>query len=181
MTHTRNSSPRAGRAFLVAVTFAGLAAVPASAMDYGSTTGTPAPAPEAAAAPRPAGERPPGPVLDGDPGTPATRVAHFYAAYTDVAAAPGSNETAKALRSFYLTPALQQRLADWERRNEADGVLRAQNSPTAWRVTPEGSGMGSTWATVRLTWGEGQDRRYTYLKVTTQLESGKISDITEKY
>ncbi|MER7172191.1 hypothetical protein [Streptomyces mesophilus] len=177
----------------MALTLAGLVAVPASvsAMDYAPAGAAPkaaAEAPQSAGdAPKPAAEAPkaqeppPAPVLSGDPETPYTRVAHFYAAYVDVASDPGSDAAATALRAFYLTPAAQKRLADWERRNEADGVLRAQNSPTAWRVTPEGSGMGTTWSTVRLTWGEGKDRTYTYLKVTTELASGKISDISEKY
>ncbi|MBC9716981.1 hypothetical protein H9Y04_31050 [Streptomyces sp. TRM66268-LWL] len=188
MTHTRTlSARRPGRALLVAGTLAGLLAVPASSMDYAPSEAAPRAAttavrgPDQAPAPAPDQEPPPAPVLSGDPETPYARVAHFYAAYVDVASDPGSNAAATALRAFYLTPAAQKRLADWERRNEADGVLRAQNSPTAWRVTPEGSGMGSTWSTVRLTWGEGKDRRYTYLKVTTELESGKISEITEKY
>ncbi|NGO79893.1 hypothetical protein G6045_30165 [Streptomyces sp. YC504] len=185
MTHTRTSARQPGRALIVALTLAGVVAVPASvsAMDYAPAGAAPkaaAEAPKAADAPK-AQEPPPAPVSSGDPQTPYTRVAHFYAAYVDVSSDPGSDAAATALRAFYLTPAAQKRLADWERRNEADGVLRAQNSPTAWRVTPEGSGMGTTWSTVRLTWGEGKDRTYTYLKVTTELESGKISDISEKY
>ncbi len=184
MTHTRTNSSKS-RTLVMALTLAGLVAVPASAMDYAPTGAAPKAAvaqeTKAAQEPAPAQDPAPAPALSGDPQTPYARVAHFYAAYIDVADDPGSNEAATALREFYLTPAALKRLADWERRNEADGVLRAQNAPTAWRVTPEGSGMGSTWATVRLTWGEGKDRTYTYLKVTTLLESGKISDITEKY
>jgi hypothetical protein len=196
MTYTRTSSGKSGRALIVVLTLAGLFAVPASAMDYSPTGRAPQATARVPAAPQderpetsqdqrsaaaPDEQPPPAPVLSGDPGTPYARVAHFYAAYTDAAATPDSRATLTALRVFYLTPAAQKRLAYWEQHNDADGVLRAQNAPTAWRVTPEGSGMGSTWATVRLTWGEGKDRTYTYLKVTTLLKSGKISDITEKY
>ncbi|MGA4841817.1 hypothetical protein [Streptomyces sp. G45] len=138
----------------------------------------------AASAPADADAKAPGakaPVRSGSPGPAYERVAHFYGAYVDAASDPGSHKAAAALRAFYLTPELRTRLLDWERGHDADGVLRAQNAPTAWRVTAEDSGMGHTWSTVRLTWGTGDERRYTYLTVQSDLATRKISDIKEKY
>ncbi|MFD9907625.1 hypothetical protein [Streptomyces sp. NPDC059063] len=152
-----------GKAALAAALLTAVAVVPSAVA---------APAPEAAKAP---------PSRDGSPGPAYERVAHFYGAYIDVANDPGSNKAAAELRKFYLTPNLRTRLADWERRHDADGVLRAQNVPTAWRVTAGDSGMGHTWSTVRLTWGTGADRTYTYLAVQSDLATRKISDIKEKF
>ncbi|WP_187370107.1 hypothetical protein [Streptomyces boluensis] len=121
------------------------------------------------------------PARDGSPGSVYERVAHFYAAYVDVANDPGDNAAAAELRKFYLTPELRSRLLTWEQHHEADGVLMAQNVPSAWKVTSGDSGMGHTWSTVRLTWGTGQDRTYTYLKVQSDLATRKISDIRSKY
>ncbi|MEV3857086.1 hypothetical protein AB0J38_22490 [Streptomyces sp. NPDC050095] len=124
------------------------------------------------------------PARSGGPDAAYDRVAHFYGAYIDVAAeggAPGDNALAAQLRKFYLTPALRKRLVDWEKKNDADGVLRAQNVPHAWQVTAGDSGMGHTRSTVRLTWGTGKHVRYTYLTVRSDLETRKISDITSKY
>lgn len=135
-------------------------------------------APASAAAEGPSeGPRP----ISGGPGPVYERVAHFYAAYIDVANDPGDNTVARELRKFYLTSDLRKRLLKWEQQNEADGILRAQNVPSAWKVTPGDSGMGHTWSTVRLTWGTGEDRTYTYLEVQSDLATRKISDIKSKY
>ncbi|TXS58190.1 hypothetical protein EAO76_43610, partial [Streptomyces sp. sk2.1] len=69
------------------------------------------------------------------------------------------------------------RLDAWERRNHADGVLRAQNVPLALRVTPGDSAAGHTWSTVRLTWSRGEHPAYSYLTVRSDLATGRISDI----
>jgi hypothetical protein len=131
------------------------------------------------------GGPPPAPARSGSPGPVYDRVAHFYGAYIDVANDPGSNAAAAELRKFYLTADLRARLLAWEKQNDADGILRAQHVPSAWKVTPGDSGMGHTYTTVRLTWdsgpGTGGEKTYTYLTVRSDLESRKISDITSKY
>ncbi|MFF2407212.1 hypothetical protein [Streptomyces sp. NPDC058092] len=115
-----------------------------------------------------------------DAGTPAfQQVAHFYAAYIDAVTAKGGGKLATALRSFYLTPRLRTQLAAWEKRNHADGVLRAQNTPLAFRVTSGDSGAGHTWSTVRLTWSNGKHPTYSHLTVRSDLRTGKISGIGE--
>ncbi|MGP4047556.1 hypothetical protein [Streptomyces sp. 2A115] len=146
---------------------------------------TAASVPAVADAPDVRDEVPPAPPRSGSPGPVYDRVAHFYGAYIDVANDPGSNAAAAELRRFYLTSDLRSRLLTWERRNDADGILRSQNVPSAWKVTPGDSGMGHTYTTVRLTWesgpGTGGEKTYTYLTVRSDLESRKISDITSKY
>ncbi|NGO11180.1 hypothetical protein G5C60_27150 [Streptomyces sp. HC44] len=136
-------------------------------------------APGAADAP---GGPPPAPSRSGGPGAVYDRVAHFYGAYIDIANDPGSNAAASELRKFYLTPGLRARLLDWEKQHDADGILRSQHVPSAWKVTPGDSGMGHTYTTVRLTWdsgaGTGGEKTYTYLTVRSDLESRKISEIT---
>jgi len=156
-----NRSRMTGRALVVALLLTTAASVPALA----GPRDAPAPAPS----------------RSGSPGVVYDRVAHFYGAYIDVANDPGNNALAAELRKFYLTPGLRSRLLTWEKRNNADGVLRAQNVPSAWKVTPGDSGMGHTYTTLRLTWGSGKSKTYTYLTVRSDLETRKISDITSKY
>ncbi|MFF2962295.1 hypothetical protein ACFVT1_25910 [Streptomyces sp. NPDC057963] len=166
MLHLRDAqAPRGRRAigrtlFATALlTAAAVAVVPAGAA-----------APQAPAAAAPAHSA----------GAPAyQRVAHFYGAYIDAATAEGGGKLATALRSFYLTSRLRTQLDAWKRHNHADGVLRAQNTPLAVRVTPGESGAGHTWSTVRLTWSTGKHPTYTYLTVRSDLETGKISGIGE--
>ncbi|MFJ1887454.1 hypothetical protein [Streptomyces sp. NPDC088170] len=107
------------------------------------------------------------------------QVAHFYGAYIDAVSADGGGKLATALRTFYLTPGLRSQLKTWEQRNHADGVLRAQNTPIAFRVTPDDSAAGHTWSTVRLTWSGGKHPTYSYLTVRSDLRTGKISGIGE--
>lgn len=106
-------------------------------------------------------------------------VDHFYGAYTDAVAAEDGGSLAAALRGFYLTPALSAELDDWEAANHADGVLRAQDVPAAYRVTAGDSGAGHTWSVVRLTWGSPENPTYSYLSVRSDLATGKISGIRE--
>ncbi|MGW3874888.1 hypothetical protein ACWEC4_28785 [Streptomyces sp. NPDC005055] len=105
------------------------------------------------------------------------QVAHFYGAYIDAAGTEGGGKLTTALRAFYLTPALRSQLRTWEARNRADGVLRAQNTPLALKVTAGDSGAGHTWSKVRLTWNGGKHPTYTYLTVQSDLRTGKISGI----
>jgi len=92
----------------------------------------------------------------------------------------GSGHLDTQLRTFYLTSGLRSRLATWEKHEHADGVLRAQDVPRAWKVTAGDSGMGHTWSTVRLTWGSAQHPTYSYLTVQSDLATQKISDIKRK-
>ncbi|MEV6164671.1 hypothetical protein AB0L71_22630 [Streptomyces sp. NPDC052052] len=150
-----------GRTLLATTVLTALAAVPAAA----AATRAPAIVPAAAT----------GHAV----GVPAhQRVAHFYGAYVDAVTARGGGGLATALRTFYLTPHLRTQLDAWERRNHADGVLRAQNTPLAFRVTPGDSGAGHTWSKVRLTWSNGKHPRYTYLTVQSDLRTGRISGIS---
>ncbi|WP_326765696.1 hypothetical protein OG978_14895 [Streptomyces sp. NBC_01591] len=113
-----------------------------------------------------------------DIGAPAyQQVAHFYGAYIDAVMAEDGGRLTTALRTFYLTPHLRSQLNTWEQRNHADGVLRAQNTPLAFRVTPGDSAAGHTWSTVRLTWSGGKHPTYSYLTVRSDLQTGKISGI----
>ncbi|WP_327355899.1 hypothetical protein [Streptomyces sp. NBC_01304] len=159
------------RVLVISAVLVSLAAVPAAASTL-PDRGTVAPASSPSSGP---------PSRSGGPHVVYDRVAHFYGAYIDVANDPGSNAAAAELRKFYLTPALRQRLLDWEKRNDADGVLMAQNVPNAWKVTAGDSGMGKTRSTVRLTWGAGKNRTYTYLEVSSDLATRKIVDIRAKY
>jgi hypothetical protein len=122
----------------------------------------------------------PPPARSGSNGPAYDRVADFYGAYIDAVTDQGSGRLDQQLRSFYLTKALRTRLAAWESREHADGVLRAQDVPRAWKVTPEDSGMGHTWSTVRLTWGSAAHPTYTYLEVQSDLATKKISGIKAK-
>ncbi|MFD7066941.1 hypothetical protein ACFV97_06840 [Streptomyces sp. NPDC059913] len=109
------------------------------------------------------------------------QVAHFYGAYIDaVSARDADKKVAAELRAFYLTPRFRSQLDAWERRNHADGVFRAQNTPLDFRVTPEDSAAGHTWTTVRLTWSAGKHPTYTYLTVRSDLRTGKISAISDR-
>ncbi|MFF2011222.1 hypothetical protein ACFVWY_19415 [Streptomyces sp. NPDC058195] len=107
------------------------------------------------------------------------QVAHFYGAYIDARSAEDGEKLATGLRAFYLTARFRSQVDAWERRSHADGVLRAQNAPLGFRVTPGDSGAGHTWSTVRLTWSAGKQPAYTYLTVRSDLRNGKISDITD--
>ncbi|WP_335936701.1 hypothetical protein [Streptomyces sp. PTD5-9] len=149
----------AGRALLAAALLTATAAVPAAA----------------AAAPR--ARTAPAAVRAETPTAAYQRVAHFYGAYIDAVAAEDGGGLATALRSFYLTPRLRSDLAAWEKRNHADGVLRAQNVPLALRVTPGDSATGHTWSKVRLTWSGGEHPVHSYLTVRSDLTTGRISAI----
>jgi len=122
-------------------------------------------------------------VKTGSPVTTIDRVADFYGAYIDAVYDTGrGRRLATELRKFYLTAGLQRSLAAWERGNHADGVLRAQNAPTAWAVKYDSSGDGHLWSLVRLTWGTGTwgtgaERTYSYFRVQSDIHTRLISDI----
>ncbi|WP_326742210.1 hypothetical protein [Streptomyces sp. NBC_01768] len=165
MLQLRNAQgPRArrliGRTLLASALLTAVAALPAAAAPQ---------TPATAAAPAPA---------RGETGAPAyQQVAHFYGAYIDAVTAENGGRLATDLRNFYLTRQLREQLNTWEQRNHADGVLRAQNTPLAFRVTPGDSAAGHTWSTVRLTWSTGKHPTYSYLTVRSDLHTGKISGI----
>lgn len=156
MTHART-----GRVLLAAALLTSLAAVPAAAAQHT--------APSTAVSHAPA--------VSGSPQVAYDHVADFYGAYTDAVHDGDSGRLSGALRTFYLTPALRKRLAAWEHKNHADGVLRAQNVPTGWRVTARDNGAGHAWSDVRLTWGPPAHPTYTYLEVQSDLATRKISGI----
>ncbi|MYW13244.1 hypothetical protein GT034_33575 [Streptomyces sp. SID2563] len=161
MTRTRSARRTTGRTLLASALLAAAVAVPAAA----------------AAAPREAAA---GATVTDETATQESRlVDDFYSAYIDAVAAEDGGDLATALRGFYLTPELRERLAGWEASNHADGVLLAQDVPVDHLVTAGHSGAGHTWSTVRLTWGSPQDPTYTYLTVRSDLATGKISAIRD--
>ncbi|MBZ3901386.1 MULTISPECIES: hypothetical protein [Streptomyces] len=93
--------------------------------------------------------------VTGKPTDPITRIADFYGAYIDAQSGEGGGKLAEELRKYYLTPALQKELKAWEKKNNADGVLRAQNTPVQWKVTDNGT-ANHTEAGITFTWGSGR-------------------------
>ena len=94
--------------------------------------------------------------VSGKPSDNISRIADFYGAYIDAVTDEDSGNLGDALRAHYLTPAFQKELAAWEDTEHADGVLRAQNVPLAWKVTDNGTTATRTEAVVTLTWSAGQ-------------------------
>ncbi|MEV4863538.1 hypothetical protein [Streptomyces ossamyceticus] len=95
--------------------------------------------------------------VTGTHGHAVTRVADFYGAYIDAKGDYAGPDVAlaKNLRKHYLTADFAKRLAAWEKKNGADGVLRAQNVPARWTVTDNGSMGHSHEVKVTLTFGSG--------------------------
>jgi hypothetical protein len=175
MRVTRSLRPPHRRTALVsaasAVVLACSAAIPAAAAPLGGNaehpTARPAVKADAIA-----------PVRGGAPNSALDRVADFYGAYID--AVYGNHpRLAGVLRMDYLTHSLQTQLAIWEQRMHADGVLRAQNVPLAWKVSYQGSGMGHMWSVVTLTWGTGRHATTTRLAVQSDLATRLISGIKD--
>ncbi|MFI0241061.1 hypothetical protein [Streptomyces sp. NPDC016845] len=120
------------------------------------------------------------PASQGDPRNTTARVANFYGAYIDAIwdnEDPGSAADAKALRAFYLSPALQKKVAAYEEKEHADGILFAQNVPVKWAVSYTGSGAGHSTALVTLTWNDGKNPDVTKIKVRSDLRTRKITDL----
>ncbi|MDK0519593.1 hypothetical protein [Streptomyces sp. ML-6] len=167
-----------GRTLLAAALLTAVAAGPVVAAAPGAPQTSKTPQAQQASKTRQAPQTQQAPAAHGNLGAPAyQQVAHFYGAYIDAVSAEGGGELTTVLRKFYLTPQLRSRLDAWERRNHADGVLRAQNVPLAFLVTPGDSATGHTWSTVRLTWSRGEHPTYSYLTVRSDLATGRISDI----
>ncbi|MER8011261.1 hypothetical protein [Streptomyces sp. NPDC094149] len=103
--------------------------------------------------------------VSGKPSDNITRVADFYGTYIDAVTDEDSGNLGQALRAHYLTPAFQKQLAAWEDREHADGVLRAQNVPLAWKVTDNGTTKNHTEAVVTLTWSRNSTTK-VYVDVT---------------
>lgn len=114
--------------------------------------------------------------VSGKPSDNLTRIADFYGAYIDAVNDEHAGDLGEALRSHYLTAGLQQELTAWEEKNQANGVLRAQNVPLAWKVTDNGT-ADHTEAVVTLTWGQSSKTR---LVVDMTRDSHKIFHIGEK-
>ncbi|MFF4500943.1 hypothetical protein [Streptomyces sp. NPDC001401] len=115
--------------------------------------------------------------VSGKPSDNITRIADFYGTYIDAVTDEDSGNLGDALRAHYLTPAFQKELAAWEDREHADGVLRAQNVPLAWKVTDNGSTANRTEAVVTLTWSKSST---TKLVVDMTRDSRKIFHIGAK-
>ncbi|OXY91778.1 hypothetical protein [Streptomyces diastatochromogenes] len=116
----------------------------------------------------------------GDPRNVTQHVADFYGAYIDSVWAtedPAAGANAKALRAFYLTSAAQKKVAAYEKKNHADGILFAQNVPVKWKVVYTGSGAGHATSRVTLTWGDGPGAEVTKIDVRSDLNTLKITDL----
>ncbi|MER5434601.1 hypothetical protein [Streptomyces sp. NPDC002588] len=105
--------------------------------------------------------------VSGTSGQAVTRVADFYGAYVDAKGdySDPDGKLATALRKHYLTPAFAKRLAAWEKRNGADGILRAQNVPARWTVSDNGTVGNGHEVVVTLTFGSGGTTQKTRLFV----------------
>ncbi|MFS4109999.1 hypothetical protein [Streptomyces sp. PD-S100-1] len=114
--------------------------------------------------------------VSGKPSDDITRIADFYGAYIDAVTDEDSGGLGAALRGHYLTAAFQKELNAWEEKNHANGVLRAQNVPLAWKVTDNGA-VGHTEAVITLTWSRSST---TELVVDVARDSHKIFRIAEK-
>ncbi|MEU6659112.1 hypothetical protein [Streptomyces sp. NPDC046821] len=116
----------------------------------------------------------------GDPRSTVGRVADFYGAYIDSVwdtQDPAAGADAKALRSFYLSKAAQKKVAAFEAKEHADGILFAQNVPVKWKVAYTGSGAGHATSLVTLTWSDGKNPEVTHIKVQSDLKTRKITDL----
>ncbi|MFJ8996050.1 hypothetical protein ACIRQH_37295 [Streptomyces sp. NPDC102279] len=114
--------------------------------------------------------------VSGKPSDNITRIADFYGAYIDAVTDEDSGDLGEALKGHYLSAAFQKELDAWEEKNHANGVLRAQNVPLAWKVTDNGT-ADYTEAVITLTWGGSTT---TKLVVDMSRSSHKIFHIGEK-
>ncbi|MFI9390032.1 hypothetical protein ACIG53_04040 [Streptomyces bauhiniae] len=140
------------------------------------TASTPALAGTASTPARPAAAT----TAQGDPRNVTQRVTDFYGAYIDAVwdtEDPASGADAKALRDFYLSASARKKVAAWEKKNHADGILFAQNVPVKWKVAYTGSGMGHATSRVTLTWSDGKHPQVTRIDVQSDLTTRKITDL----
>ncbi|MGN5381643.1 hypothetical protein ACQ4WX_44805 [Streptomyces lasalocidi] len=84
---------------------------------------------------------------------------------------------ADALRRFYLSAAAQKKVAAFEKKEHADGILFAQSVPVKWNVAYTGSGAGHATSRVTLTWSDGKHPEVTRIDVQSDLRSLKITDL----
>ncbi|MER7398484.1 hypothetical protein ABT381_23590 [Streptomyces sp. NPDC000151] len=164
----RSTRPARRRTTVIGTAAAALLAASAAIPAFGATTTAPPPAHAVQAAAQPA--------RAGSPESTVDRVADFYGAYID-AVYDEDGRLARELRNHYLRSDLRKRLADWEAKNHADGVLRAQNVPVKWSVGYDGSGTGSAYTIVTLTWDSGSHPSTSRLAVRSSLETRQITDI----
>jgi hypothetical protein len=115
--------------------------------------------------------------VSGKPSDDISRIADFYGAYIDAVTDEDSGNLNTELRSHYLTADFQRELAAWEETEHADGVLRAQNVPLAWKVTDHGTVNNRTEAVVTLTWSRDTS---TKLVVDMAHDTRKIFRIAEQ-
>ncbi|MEU0007884.1 hypothetical protein ABZ079_27265 [Streptomyces sp. NPDC006314] len=116
----------------------------------------------------------------GDPRNVTQHVADFYGAYVDSVWAtddPSAAASAKALRAFYLSAGAQKKVAAYEKKEHADGILFAQNVPVKWKVTSAGSGAGHATSRVTLTWSDGPHAQVSTIDVRSDLKTLKITDL----
>ncbi|MFJ2398577.1 hypothetical protein ACIOTI_38375 [Streptomyces sp. NPDC087843] len=116
--------------------------------------------------------------VSGTPGQAVTRIADFYGAYIDAKGdyTDPDGALATALRKHYLTPDFTKRLEAWEKKNSADGVLRAQNIPGRWTVTDNGPVGNGHEVIVTLTFGSGETTQKPKLYVLLE-RYNRIADI----
>ncbi|GAA2895045.1 hypothetical protein [Streptomyces mexicanus] len=120
------------------------------------------------------------PAAHGDPRDVTQRVADFYGAYIDTVwdgGEPSARASLKALKAFYLSPAAQRKVAAFEAKEHADGVLFAQNVPVKWRVAATGSGAGQATSRVTLVWSDSRRPQVTRIDVRSDLRTRKITDL----
>ncbi|MFC9927701.1 hypothetical protein [Streptomyces sp. NPDC127190] len=116
----------------------------------------------------------------GDARNATQHVADFYGAYIDAVWATddtSASPAAKALRAFYLSTAAQHKVATFERKEHADGVLFAQNVPVKWQVAYTGSAAGHATSRVTLTWSDGPHAEVSRIDVQSDLKTLKITDL----
>ncbi|MFF4540069.1 hypothetical protein [Streptomyces aureus] len=114
--------------------------------------------------------------VNGFNGDVVTQVADFYGAYVDAKDTPRGPDTAlaKALRTHYLMPAFAKKLEAWEKKNQADGVLRAQNVPTRWKVSEGRNGLE---VLVTLTFGGAGESPTSTARLAVKLDA--VDGITD--
>ncbi|NKI41855.1 hypothetical protein [Streptomyces physcomitrii] len=117
----------------------------------------------------------------GDPRDVTSRVADFYGGYIDAVydlEDPAAARAAEAARAFHLSAAAQKKVAAYEEKEHADGILFAQNVPVKWKVSADGTGAGHADTLVTLTWSDGPDPQVTQIAVRSDLTTRKITDLT---
>ncbi|WP_037852352.1 hypothetical protein [Streptomyces sp. NRRL S-340] len=133
------------------------------------------PAPAAPGTARPASGPPT--AVQGDPRSVTQRVADFYGAYIDTVWDGSDPAAARALKAFYLSADARRKVAAYEAREHADGILFAQNVPVKWKVAYAGSGGGHATSRVTLTWSDGRNAQVTKIDVRSDLRTRKITDL----